>query len=90
MTSDKPASCKRCRCFLDREGICHRCAYQMHSSDECTLPAGIKDAIYAVSCCKPTPEEARYEPCACVAAQIVETIEGWAFKHGARTEGGER
>jgi hypothetical protein len=42
------------------------------------LPRETIELIYRASCCKPTPEEAQKEPCACVAAVIVEQVEEWA------------
>lgn len=41
------------------------------------LPRPIVELIYRETCCKPTPEQAQNEPCACVAVAIVERIEEW-------------
>lgn len=41
------------------------------------LPRPIVELIYRSSCCKPTPEEASKEACACVAAEIIEQVEKW-------------
>ena len=43
------------------------------------LPREIVEMIYKSCCCCDTPEEAQKEPCACIAAAIVEQIEDWAF-----------
>jgi len=42
------------------------------------LPREIVLEIYrATGCCGDTPEEAQRQPCACVAASIVDQIEDW-------------
>ena len=41
------------------------------------MPREIQELIYRASCCQPTPELAQKEPCACVAAAIVEQCEDW-------------
>jgi len=71
-------NCNKCSASLDRDGKCHLCDYAHYSDTTTKLPLGIQDFIYKACCCKPTPEEAQKESCACVAAHIVEVIEGWA------------
>ena len=42
------------------------------------LPREIKLRIHkSTGCCKPTPEEAQKEPCACGASALIEQIEDW-------------
>jgi len=57
-----------------RDALLHELAEEISS----TLPRQTVELIYRASCCKPTPEAAQKESCACVAVRIVEECEEWA------------
>ena len=69
--------CDDCGGELDEDLICQFCEYASRD-DTPELPRGLVCLIYRLTCCKDTPEEAQKEPCACVAASLVERLEGWA------------
>lgn len=57
---------------------------ERHAKAAVELPRSIVEVIYRGLCCKPTPELAKNEPCACVAAYVVDQIEEWAASLSAK------
>lgn len=59
---------------------------QLIQSNSARLPPRIVQILYNETCCKPTPEQAKGEACACVAGHLVNEIEDWAAARVAQVE----
>lgn len=69
------------------EAYAQRALASLHTTD---LPRDLQELIYRACCCQPTPEAAKNEPCACVAAHIIEKLEEWCGAQVTRAVEAER